>query len=153
MAMAYVHPVAHFSDLSGVPPQNITSTVNSQGGTYGLYLVPAKQLPLTMPLRQAGVPDEVVDELDANLRPAIDAAYARNRTQPSATVAAVAAAAVGETQPQRISGAPKGQRENASLARRVSGVRPAGDVSPSERRGSSSRPSAADTSVQRSPVR
>ena len=154
MAMAYVHPVAHFSDLSDVPPQNITSTVNSQGGTYDLYLVPAKQLPLTMPLRQAGVPDEVVDELDANLRPAIDAAYARNRTQPSATVATVAAvAAVGETQPQRISGAPKGQRENASLARRVSGVRPAGGVSPSERRGSSSRPSAADTSVQRSPVR
>lgn len=79
MAMAYFHPVAHYTDLSAVPPQNITRSVNSQGGTTTTYLVPAVHLPLTLPLRHAGVPDEVVDRVDAVLRPVIDSGYARHR--------------------------------------------------------------------------
>lgn len=79
MAMAYLHPDAFSSDLSAVPPENITTTVNSQGGTTTTYLVPAQQLPLTMPLRQIGVPGEAVDDLDSALRPIVDAGYARHR--------------------------------------------------------------------------
>lgn len=156
MAMAFVHPVAHFSDLSSVPQENITSTVNDQGGTLSFYLVPAKQLPLTMPLRQAGVPDEVVNEIDATLRPTIDAAYARNRPPPSATVAtAVEPIMSGSVDRTSASVKPsKGSRETANPSRRVSAARPdAPDVSPSTRRGSSSPPSAAGTSAPRSPVR
>jgi len=82
MAMVLIHPFAQNSDLSKVPAENISVTVNSQGGVTTTYLVPTKQLPLTMPLRQMGVPDAVVDDLDRNLRPKIDAGYARGATEP-----------------------------------------------------------------------
>lgn len=77
MAMTYVHPFAQNSDLTTVPPENISVSVNSQGGVTTTYLVPTKQLPLTMPLRQLGAPDPVVDSIDGALRPIIDAGYAR----------------------------------------------------------------------------
>lgn len=76
MALAYVHPYAQDSDLSTVPPENITTTVNDKGGTTTSYFVPTRQLPLTMPLRQLGVPGSVVDGIDGVLRPVIDAGYA-----------------------------------------------------------------------------
>ncbi len=72
----YVHSVAQATDLSTVPPQNITTTTNSQGGTTTVYRVPTTFLPLTMPLRQWGVPAGVVDAIDAQLRPIIDQGYA-----------------------------------------------------------------------------
>lgn len=75
MGMAYVHPFAQNSDLAAVPPGNVTTTINSQGGTTISYQVPTQQLPLTRPLRKLGVPDTVVDALDATLRPIIDAGY------------------------------------------------------------------------------
>lgn len=77
MAMQYVHPFAQNSDLSTVPPQNISVHVNSQGGITTTYLVPTVQLPLTMPLREWGTPDPVVDRIDDTLRPLIDAGYDR----------------------------------------------------------------------------
>ncbi len=76
MGIAYVHPWAQNSDLAAVPKSNITTTVNSQGGTTTSYLVPTQQLPLTRPLRKLGVPDAVVNRIDAVLRPIIDAGYA-----------------------------------------------------------------------------
>lgn len=77
MAMAYVHPFAQNSDLAAVPAENISVRVNSQGGTTTTYLVPTEHLPLTMPLRQLGVPDPLVEDLDGVLRPIVDAGYDR----------------------------------------------------------------------------
>lgn len=77
LAMQYVHPFAQNSDLSTVPPENISVHVNSQGGITTTYLVPTVQLPLTMPLREWGTPDPVVDRIDDTLRPIIDAGYDR----------------------------------------------------------------------------
>lgn len=78
MAMTYVHPFAQNSDLTTVPPENISVSVNSKGGVTTTYLVPTKQLPLTMPLRDLGTPDSVVDRIDETLRPIIDAGYDRD---------------------------------------------------------------------------
>ncbi len=75
MGMAVVHPFAHNSDLAGVPPPDITRTVNSQGGTTVSYRIPTQQLPLTKPLRDLGVPGGVVDGIDSALRPIIDMGY------------------------------------------------------------------------------
>ena len=72
MGIAYVHAFAQNTDLSTVPAGNITTT---QNGKTTIYHVPTKQLPLTMPLRQLGVPDAIVDGIDAQLRPIIDEGY------------------------------------------------------------------------------
>jgi hypothetical protein len=75
MGLVTVHPFAQNSDLAAVPAGNITTTVNSHGGTTISYRVPTRQLPLTTPLRQLGVPSEVVDNIDTALRPIIDSGY------------------------------------------------------------------------------
>lgn len=62
---------------SDVPPENISVSVNSLGGTTTTYLVPAKQLPFTAPLRIV-LPGKLVDAIDRAVRPAIDKAYSRN---------------------------------------------------------------------------
>lgn len=80
MALIYVHPYAHNSDLSTVPPRNVVTVTNGQGGTTSTYFVPTEQLPLTMPLRQLGLPAEFVDGVDDVLRPIIDAGYDRAPT-------------------------------------------------------------------------
>lgn len=92
LALPYVHVHAQDSDLSTVGPANITTTTNSQGGTTTTYFVPTPQLPLTMPLRQIGVPSGLVDAIDDALRPAIDAGYrplpcARVRPRPDTRTA------------------------------------------------------------------
>lgn len=88
MAMIYVHPWAQNTDLSTVPADAITVSTNSQGGTTTTYLVPAPDLPLTRPLRQFGVPEATVEEIDSVLRPVIDSAYARNTAVPPASQSA-----------------------------------------------------------------
>jgi len=75
MALLYVHPTAHNADLSSVPAENITTTTNSQQGTTTIYHVPTTQLPLTMPLRQLGIADAIVDGIDNRLRPIVDEGY------------------------------------------------------------------------------
>lgn len=77
MALFYVHPYAHNSDLDAVSPNDITTTVNKAGGITTTYFVRTKQLPLTMPLRQLLVPATIVDRIDEFLRPVIDAGYDR----------------------------------------------------------------------------
>ena len=75
MGAVYVHTSAHLTDLSAVPADNVSVRTNSQGGTTTSYFVPTAKLPLTMPLRSVGVPDETVDAIDSTLRPVIDAGY------------------------------------------------------------------------------
>lgn len=75
---AIVHTPAAFTTPADVPPQNIRSTVNSRGATTTSYFIPINHLPLTLPLRFAGVPDNLVDQLDAFLQPQVDAGYSRN---------------------------------------------------------------------------
>jgi hypothetical protein len=65
-----------------VPKRNITETTNDLGGRTTSYLVPTKDLPLTQPLRQVGVPRSIVDEVDKHLRPVVDAGYKRNDPKP-----------------------------------------------------------------------
>ena len=74
----FFHTGVAFSSPGGVPPQNIRRTVNSRGGETTTYLAPTKFLPLTMPLRLAGVPDETTNQIDAVLQPVVDAGYSRN---------------------------------------------------------------------------
>jgi hypothetical protein len=73
-----VHTPAAFTSPDDVPPQNITTSTNSRGATITTYLVPAKHLPLTLPLRYIGVSDEAADRIDDALRPIVDAGYSRN---------------------------------------------------------------------------
>jgi diacyltrehalose acyltransferase len=81
-----VHTPAAFTSPADVPPQNITTSINSRGGTTTTYLVPAKHLPLTLPLRYIGVSDEAADRIDDAVRPIVDAGYSRNDNPSSAPI-------------------------------------------------------------------
>ena len=59
----YVHADYHSVDLSTVPPENILEET-SLGGTTTKYFVPTRTLPLLEPLRDIGVPDELVDVVE-----------------------------------------------------------------------------------------
>lgn len=59
---------------------------DSNGGTTTTYMIPTKELPLTRPLRDIGVPDRVVGQLDRGLRPIVDAGYVRNDAKTKATI-------------------------------------------------------------------
>ena len=71
-------PPSFAADPATVPPENITVSTNSEGGTVTTYLIPTENLPLTQPLRSFGVPDLLVDQVDEVLRPIIDSAYLRH---------------------------------------------------------------------------
>jgi hypothetical protein len=77
-AAAIVHTPAAFTGPGDVPPQNIRTVVNSRGARTTTYLIPVKQLPLTLPLRYLGLSDGFVDRLDSMLQPMVDAGYSRN---------------------------------------------------------------------------
>lgn len=70
----YEHPNKSGVDLAD-PRNVVTVDTNSLGGTTTHVLVPTDQLPLTRPLRTLGVPDRLVDRLDAPLRRIIDTGY------------------------------------------------------------------------------
>lgn len=72
------HTAVAFTNPSMVPPQNIRTTVNSRGATTTTYLVPEKHLPLVLPLGYLGVPEDVLNQLDAELTPVVNAGYSRN---------------------------------------------------------------------------
>ena len=86
MGATFIHTPVAFTHPADVPPQNITTTTNSRGGTTTTYLVPSKYLPLTLPLRFAGVPDQTVNDIDAALKPMVDAGYSRNDNPASAPI-------------------------------------------------------------------
>ena len=73
-----VHDATVSADLSQVPLKNITTTVNSRGGTTTSYLMPTQDLPLLQPLRDWGVPKPLVDAVNELLKPVVDAGYSRN---------------------------------------------------------------------------
>ncbi|MCF6387962.1 PE-PPE domain-containing protein [Mycobacterium sp. MBM] len=74
----YEHPNKSGVDLAD-PRNVVTVDTNSLGGTTTHVLVPTDQLPLTRPLRTLGVPDRLVDRLDAPLRRIIDTGYRGER--------------------------------------------------------------------------
>lgn len=76
------HSMVAFSDPASVPPENITTTVNSLGGTTTTYRVPEAELPLTHMLRGAGVPAPIVDALNPEMQRIVDAGYNRNNPNP-----------------------------------------------------------------------
>lgn len=91
----FYHTESAFSDPADIAPQNVTVTTNSRGARTTTYFLPATQLPLTKPLRDLGVSDDMVNQIDAALRPTIDSAYYRhNPPQSSAPAPAPAAPTV-----------------------------------------------------------
>lgn len=93
----YQHGPSQTVDLSKVPAKNVTMTVNALGATTTTYLVPAKNVPLTQPLRDLGIPAAWVDGLDGFLRPAIEAGYDRPGTTPARAAATRPAARPGRS--------------------------------------------------------
>jgi diacyltrehalose acyltransferase len=87
MGAALVHTAVAFTGPEEVPPQNIRTTTNSEGATTTTYLIPNKQLPLTLPLRYLGMNAADVDRLDATLQPIIDEGYVRNDNPAAAPIA------------------------------------------------------------------
>ncbi|MDX1890423.1 PE-PPE domain-containing protein [Mycolicibacterium sp. 050158] len=53
----------------------VSQVTNSRGGTTTTYVIPRDNLPMTRPLRQLGIPDWAVDDLDRLLMPLIAAGY------------------------------------------------------------------------------
>ena len=78
VGLATGHTAVAFTNPSMVPPQNIRTTVNSKGATTTTYLIPEKHLPLVLPFGYLGVPEETLNQLDAVLKPMVDAGYSRN---------------------------------------------------------------------------
>jgi len=84
--LATGHTAIAFTNPSNVPPQNIRTTVNSRGGTTTTYLVPEQHLPLVLPFKYLGVPEDTLNKLDAILLPRVNAGYSRNDDPATAPV-------------------------------------------------------------------
>jgi hypothetical protein len=78
VGLATGHTAVAFTNPGMVPPQNIRTTVNSRGATTTTYLIPERHLPLVLPFGYLGVPEDVLNQLDAVLKPVVDAGYSRN---------------------------------------------------------------------------
>lgn len=86
VGLATGHTAVAFTDPSMVPPQNIRTSVNSRGATTTTYMIPEEHLPLVLPFKYLGVPKETLIELDAVLKPYVDAGYSRNDDPATAPV-------------------------------------------------------------------
>jgi len=78
-----VHFDAIFADYTTVPAKNMTTAVNSAGGTTTTYIIPTTDLPILRPLIAQGVPQSVVDALTRVLKPLVDLGYSRNDWRPA----------------------------------------------------------------------
>ncbi|MFV8171758.1 acyltransferase PE [Mycolicibacterium peregrinum] len=76
--LATGHTAIAFTNPSNVPAQNIRTTVNSKGATTTTYLVPEEHLPLVLPFKYLGYDQGTLNQLDAILKPRVDAGYSRN---------------------------------------------------------------------------
>ena len=77
--IVYLHFREHDgASYTGIPETGGVTTVNDLDGKTTTYLLPTKNLPLTQPLRDLGIPSGVVDALDSAVRPLIDSGYSRN---------------------------------------------------------------------------
>ncbi|MBU3749467.1 MAG: PE-PPE domain-containing protein, partial [Mycobacterium sp.] len=101
------HVPTMLTDLDTVPASNITVTTNSLGGTTTSYLIPAKQLPLTILL-------PFLAPQEAELRAKIDTAYIRNDNKSSAA-AVTAATAVEQIAGPAAVPAPSGGLPTAEI--------------------------------------
>jgi diacyltrehalose acyltransferase len=86
MGLATGHTAVAFTNASMVPPQNIRSFVNSRGAKDTTIMVPEKHLPLVMPLKYIGIPEDTLNKLDAILIPRVNAGYIRNDDPATAPV-------------------------------------------------------------------
>ena len=71
------HTAVAFTNASMVPPGNIRTTINSRGAKDTTIMVPQKHLPLVMPLKYIGIPEDTLNKLDAILIPRVNAGYIR----------------------------------------------------------------------------
>lgn len=78
VGLATGHTAVAFTNPSMVPAQNIRTTVNSKGATTTTYLIPEQHLPLVLPFKYLGVPEDTLNQLDAVLKPMVDSGYSRN---------------------------------------------------------------------------
>lgn len=86
MGLATGHTAVAFTNASMVPPQNIRTTINSRGAKDTTIMVPEKHLPLVMPLKYIGIPEDTLNKLDAILIPRVNAGYIRNDDPATAPV-------------------------------------------------------------------
>jgi hypothetical protein len=78
VGLATGHTAVAFTKPSMVPPQNIRTTVNSKGAKTTTYFIPEQHLPLVLPFKYLGVPEDTLNRLDGVLKPMVDAGYSRN---------------------------------------------------------------------------
>ena len=78
VGLAAGHTAVAFTNPSMVPPQNIMTTVNSKGAKTTTYLIPEQHLPLVLPFKYLGVPEDTLNRLDGVLKPMVDTGYSRN---------------------------------------------------------------------------
>jgi hypothetical protein len=86
MGLATGHTAVAFTNASMVPPGNIRTTINSRGAKDTTILVPQQHLPLVMPLKYIGIPEDTLNKLDAILIPRVNAGYIRNDDPATAPV-------------------------------------------------------------------
>jgi len=86
MGLATGHTAVAFTNASMVPPGNIRTTINSRGAKDTTIMVPEKHLPLVMPLKYIGIPEDTLNKLDAILIPRVNAGYIRNDDPATAPV-------------------------------------------------------------------
>lgn len=141
MGLFYRHGQTAIADLSDVPSDNVSTSVNAAGASTITYLVPAPFLPLTQPLRDLGVADHIVDRIDANLKPVIDSGYSRNTAKSGES----AAAATADTTATADLGLSQVARK------RTAGLHPARSASPPRTGAAHPRPSS--TSADRGAAR
>ncbi|KQY04035.1 PE protein [Mycobacterium sp. Root135] len=84
--LATGHTAIAFTKPSNVPPQNVRTEVNSRGGTTTTYLIPEEHLPLVLPFKYLGYPQDTLNQLDAILLPRVNAGYSRNDDPATAPV-------------------------------------------------------------------
>lgn len=127
MGAMTVHTPAAFTTPADVPPQNIRTTVNARGATVTTYLIPTQDLPLTQPLRDMGVSDAMVDQIDAALRPEIDAGYARHTPGPPAAPAPAPVVKLNATDQANVEKAAQGitlsPTDQANIDNAVKGIK------------------------------
>ncbi len=70
---AYYHNQTSFASLSDAV--EVSSTTTSLGGTITTYMIPSPTLPMLLPLEQIGVPQPIVNNLNAFLQPIVNDGY------------------------------------------------------------------------------
>jgi diacyltrehalose acyltransferase len=86
MGLATGHTAVAFTNASMVPPGNIRTTINARGAKDTTIMVPQQHLPLVMPLKYIGIPEDTLNKLDAILIPRVNAGYIRNDDPATAPV-------------------------------------------------------------------